>query len=144
LCPCLTSSKTFFKNWTRRTSDLLAYVYLYCDYTAPIEELRREFRRIVESTPLWDKKVCALQVSDASERTLQVRALTSASDSGKAWDLRCYVRERLIAFLQEKYPGSLPKTRAELGGQTGDGRVRPVEAAPHNGHADARVPAVRS
>jgi small-conductance mechanosensitive channel len=103
-----------FQNWTRRTADLLAYVYLYCDYTAPVEEMRQEFRRIVESTPLWDGKVCALQVSDASEQTMQIRALTSAADSSKAWDLRCLVREKLIQFLQERYPECLPRARAEL------------------------------
>jgi small-conductance mechanosensitive channel len=112
-----------FQNWTRQTADLLAYVYVYCDYTVPVEELRQEFRRIVESTPLWDKKVCGLQVTDASEHTLQIRALTSASDSSKAWDLRCYVREKLIRFLQEKYPESLPKTRAEVAGRSKDGRM---------------------
>jgi small-conductance mechanosensitive channel len=88
-----------FQNWTRRTADLLAYVYIYCDYTTPVEELRQEFRRILESTPLWDRKVCVLQVSDSSEHAMQVRALTSAADSSKAWDLRCYVREKLIQFL---------------------------------------------
>jgi uncharacterized protein with von Willebrand factor type A (vWA) domain len=103
-----------FQNWTRSTSDLLAYVYIYADYTVPVEELRQEFRRILESTPLWDQKVCALQVSDASERTLQIRALASATDSSKAWDLRCLVREKLIKFQQEKYPNSLPKARAEI------------------------------
>jgi small-conductance mechanosensitive channel len=103
-----------FQNWTRRTSDILAYVYIYADYTAPIEELRQEFRRILESTPLWDQKVCVLQVSDVSEHTMQIRALTSAADSSKAWDLRCLVREKLIRFQQEKYPNSLPKARAEI------------------------------
>jgi small-conductance mechanosensitive channel len=103
-----------FQNWTRSTSDLLAYVYLYVDYSVPVDELREEFRRVVESTPLWDHKVCVLQVSDATEHAMQVRALTSAADSSKAWDLRCLVREKLIRFLQEKYPASLPKTRAEL------------------------------
>jgi small-conductance mechanosensitive channel len=105
-----------FQNWTRRTADLLAYVYLYCDYTVPVDELRKEFRRLVESSPLWDQKVCVLQVSDASEHTMQVRALTSAADSSKAWDLRCYVREKLIQFMQERYPESLPKVRAEMPG----------------------------
>ena len=81
-----------FQNWTRRTADLLAYVYIYVDYTVPVEALRKEFRRILESTPLWDKKVCVLQVSDASEHTVQIRALTSAADSSKAWDLRCLVQ----------------------------------------------------
>jgi len=102
-----------FQNWTRRTSDLLAYVYIYCDYSAPIDEMRQEFRQVLESTPLWDHKVCVLQVSDATERTLQVRALASASDSGRAWDLRCYVREKLIQFLKENYPEALPTSRME-------------------------------
>jgi small-conductance mechanosensitive channel len=102
-----------FQNWTRRTSDLLAYAYIYCDYTTPVEELRGEFRRVLESTPLWDRKVCVLQVSDTSEHTMQVRALASAADSSKAWDLRCYVREKLIHFLREKYPQSLPTSRVD-------------------------------
>jgi len=106
-----------FQNWTRRTSDLLAYVYIYCDYTVPVEELRKEFRRLSESTPLWDRKVCNLQVSDTSEHAMQIRALSSALDSSKAWDLRCFLREHLIRFLQENYPESLPKTRGELSGK---------------------------
>ncbi len=110
-----------FQNWTRRTADLLAYVYIYCDYAVPVEELRQEFRRLLESSPLWDRRVCNLQVSDASEHTVQIRALTSAADSSKAWDLRCYVREKLIQFLQEKHPESLPKTRAEFHSLPHDG-----------------------
>lgn len=106
-----------FQNWTRRTSDMLAYVYIYCDYTVPVEELRKEFRRLVESSPLWDHKVCGLQVTDASEHTMQVRGLTSAADSSKASDLRCFVREKLILFLQQNYPESLPKMRAEINGK---------------------------
>jgi small-conductance mechanosensitive channel len=122
-----------FQNWTRNTSDLLAYVYIYVDYTVPVEELRQEFRRILESTPLWDQKVCVLQVSDASEHTMQIRALASAADSSKAWDLRCLVREKLIKFQQEKYPNSLPKARAEIHGFSANGQPpngQPLETAP--------------
>ena len=120
--------ENMFQNWTRRTSDILASVYIYADYTAPVEELRHEFRRILESTPLWDQKVCVLQVSDVSEHTLQIRALSSAADSSKAWDLRCLVREKLIKFQQEKYPNSLPKARAELYRFPADDN--PMEGAP--------------
>ncbi len=133
-----------FQNWTRRTADLLAYVYLYCDYTVPVEELRKEFRRLLESTPLWDQRVCVLQVSDASEHTMQVRALTSASDSSKAWDLRCYVRENLIRFLQQKYPDSLPKTRAELRPagenlfETNNGQRPAAQSVPAGQNGEAR------
>lgn len=124
-----------FQNWTRRTADLLAYVYLYCDYRTPIEPLRADFRRILESTPDWDHKVCVLQVTDASEHTLQIRALASASDSGQAWNLRCYIRERLIAFLQENYPESLPTTRVEYR-STPDSPAIP--AARDHAHNDVR------
>lgn len=103
-----------FENWTRTSSDLLAYVYLNVDYTVPIDELRAELRRICESTKLWKGQVCILQVSDATEHTMQIRALMDARNSGEAWDLRCYVREHLIRFLQEKYPESLPRYRTEF------------------------------
>jgi hypothetical protein len=80
----------------------------------PIEPLRLEFTRILTSSPRWDRKVNVLQVSDASEHTIQVRALMSAADSGTAWDLRCEVREKLLEFIQKNYPQCLPRNRNEL------------------------------
>jgi small-conductance mechanosensitive channel len=106
--------QTPFENWTRRTTDLLAYVYLYLDYTMPIEPLRLEFTRILTNSPRWDKKVNVLQVSDASEHAIQVRALMSAANADLAWDLRCEVREKLLEFVQKKYPQYLPRNRNEL------------------------------
>jgi len=103
-----------FQNWTRISADLLGTVFLYLDYTVPIEEVRAELKRIVEISPFWDKRVCTLQVTNATERTVEVRALVSAADSSSAWELRCHVREKLIDFLRQNYPHSLPKVRAEL------------------------------
>lgn len=107
-----------FQNWTRKTADLLGSVYLYVDYTLPVEDLRQELRRVLESSKLWDGKVCVLQVSNTSEHTMELRALMSASDSGSAWDLRCFAREKLIAYLQERYPRSLPRARIDPIGVT--------------------------
>lgn len=73
-------------------------------------------RRIVKSTDLGKGEVCVLQVTDAREHAIQIRALVDARDSGEAWDLRCYVREKLIQFLQVKYPNALPRFHAELYG----------------------------
>jgi small-conductance mechanosensitive channel len=106
--------QTPFENWTRKTPELLAYVYVYLDYTMPIEPLRQELTRILKSSSRWDKKVNVLQVSDASEHAIQVRALMSAADSGAAWDLRCEVREKLLEFVQRSYPQCLPRHRNEL------------------------------
>jgi len=101
-----------FQNWTRTTSQLLGTVFLYADYTLPVEAVRAELKRIVEQEPLWDRRVCVLQVTDSKERAMELRALVSASDSSRTFDLRCIVREKLVGFIQQHYPESLPKTRS--------------------------------
>jgi small-conductance mechanosensitive channel len=103
-----------FQNWTRISADILGSVFLYADYTVPVDEIRKELTRILENSKYWDKKVNVFQVTNASEKTVELRALMSAADSPTAWDLRCEVREKLLLFLQNNYPESLPKTRIEL------------------------------
>ncbi|HEY0939737.1 MAG TPA: mechanosensitive ion channel domain-containing protein [Steroidobacter sp.] len=102
-----------FQNWTRTSADILGTVYLHVDYDVPMEALRQELTRILEASKLWDGKVNVLQVTDAKDRTLELRALASARDAGAAWDLRCEVREKLITYLQKHYPNSLPRWRVE-------------------------------
>ncbi|SNR34397.1 mechanosensitive ion channel family protein [Hymenobacter mucosus] len=101
-----------FQNWTRSTSQLLGTVFLYTDYTIPVDAVRAELQRVVASHPLWDRRVCLLQVTDSKERTLELRCLMSAANSSQAFDLRCAVREQLIKFIQQQHPTSLPKTRS--------------------------------
>ncbi|MDT8272396.1 MAG: mechanosensitive ion channel [Desulfomonilia bacterium] len=103
-----------FQNWTRVSADLLGTVFLYVDYRVDVDALREELTRIVSASPLWDGKVCVLQVTNATERTMEIRALVSASDSSNAWTLRCEVREKLVRFIQQRYPDALPTFRAEL------------------------------
>lgn len=106
-----------FQNWTRTTSEILGTVFIYTDYNVPFDTLRKELTRLLESSPLWDKKVNVLQVTDAKENNIEVRALISAKDSGTAWDLRVFIREKLIEFLQKNYPESLPKSRILIEGK---------------------------
>ena len=103
-----------FQNWTRTTAELLGTVYIYADYTIPVEEVREELRRILEASELWDKRVWGLLVTNTTESTVELRALMSTQDSSSAWNLRCHVRERLLEFIQKKFPESLPRTRLEL------------------------------
>ena len=100
-----------FQNWSRVSTDLLGTVVLYLDYQAPIGELRKELKRLVENHPKWDGKVCGLQVTDTKQGAIEVRALVSSTDPGKVFDLRCEVREGLIQFLCRNYPESLPRLR---------------------------------
>jgi small-conductance mechanosensitive channel len=103
-----------FQNWTRTTAELLGSVYLYADYTLPVPEVREALQKILQASPQWDKRVGVLQVTNADERTIELRALMSAKDSPSAWDLRCHVREKLIEFMQQNFPESLPHVRIEM------------------------------
>jgi small-conductance mechanosensitive channel len=107
-----------FQNWTRVSADILGTIFLYVDYTVPVEAVRAEFRRILEKSGKWDGRVSVLQVTNTTERTVELRALVSATDSSSAWELRCHVREKLIEFLQKNYPHALPRLRAEISDQS--------------------------
>jgi small-conductance mechanosensitive channel len=100
-----------FQNWTRSTAEIIGTVFIYVDYTLPVEPVRAELQRVLQDTPLWNGKTCVLQVTDFSETTMQLRCLMSANSSSAAFDLRCIVRERMISFLQKNYPQCLPTRR---------------------------------
>jgi small-conductance mechanosensitive channel len=103
-----------FQNWTRSSSQLVGTVYLMLDYRMPLAPLREELKRLCEDASEWDQRVCVLQVTDATDRAMQLRVLVSSADSGRNWDLRCHVREGLIAYVQTHHPESLPRWRGEL------------------------------
>lgn len=116
-----------FQNWTRRTSDLIGSVFFWVDYRMPVQPLRDTLRTVLEESPEWDGRVCVLQVTDFSERAMQLRALVSTRDAGQGWDLRCKVREQLIAYMQAHHPAWLPQLRASFGRTAGD---QPQRASP--------------
>jgi small-conductance mechanosensitive channel len=108
-----------FENWTRRSSEILGTVYLYVDYHLPLEELRAEFNRVLDAHPLWDRRSRNLQVTKANVGTMELRALVSAADPSKLWDLKCAVLEALITFIRVNHPACLPRTRVTVE-QAGD------------------------
>jgi small-conductance mechanosensitive channel len=119
-----------FQNWTRETSALIGSVFLYVDYTVPVEKLREKLMEVARASPLWDGRVVILQVSDVTkDNTVELRALLSARSAPAAWDLRCEVREKLIGYLQEEYPHALPRTRQEVVGRRGFDRSELMQAS---------------
>lgn len=100
-----------FQNWTRESAEILGTVFIYADYTVPIDKLREELSRVLKANKYWDGNVNNLQVTNATDKTVELRALMSAADSPSAWELRVHVREQLISFLQKNYPECLPRTR---------------------------------
>lgn len=101
-----------FENWSRVSPDMLGNVLLYVDYTTPIDALRAELERLLAASKRWNKVSWSLDVVDMTDRSIVVRAQMSADDPSSAWDLRCEIREQLIAFVQSKHPGALPRQRS--------------------------------
>lgn len=100
-----------FQNWTRNTSEILGTVFLYLDYTCPVEEIRKETTRLLQDCEYWDKRVNVVHVTAVTERSQEVRVLASSADSSSSWELRCYLREKLMDYCREHHPESLVKTR---------------------------------
>ncbi|RZK78436.1 MAG: mechanosensitive ion channel [Pedobacter sp.] len=103
-----------FQNWTRVSSELLGTVFLYLDYNTPIQPLREKLTEILTSSTQWDKRVNVVQVTDTKQTNIEVRLLMSARNSSQAFDLRCIVREGMLAYIRDHFPESLPKTRLEV------------------------------
>jgi small-conductance mechanosensitive channel len=100
-----------FQNWTRESSDIMGTAFLYVDYSIPVEDLRQQLNTIVHASPLWDKKVCGLQVTNLTDRSMEIRCLTSSRTSSESFDLRCLVREQMTAWIQQNHPTAFPTTR---------------------------------
>jgi len=116
-----------FQNWTRRNANILGTVFVWVDYTLPVQAIRQEARRLCENSPNWDQRVCIVQVTDANHRAMQLRILVSSGASGANFDLRCEVREGLIDFIQREFPAALPTLRTHL---SGDRETSPLQPAP--------------
>jgi small-conductance mechanosensitive channel len=102
-----------FQNWTRVSSDLIGTASIHVDYSVPIEEIRQQFLLMLQESALWDGKVSKLEMTEADEKCVRLRASMSAKDASDCWDLKCLIREKLICFIQANYPMSLPRVRAE-------------------------------
>jgi small-conductance mechanosensitive channel len=89
-----------FENWSYRSAEVVAAATIVVKATVPVDQLRAELKRILDSTPLWTGKQWALQVTHATDATMELRATMPAADAAGAWDLRCLVREGLIRFVQ--------------------------------------------
>ncbi|PZR51785.1 mechanosensitive ion channel family protein [Xylanimonas oleitrophica] len=119
--PCTYFTTTPFQNWTRRSAELLGTVELDLDFRVPLRAMRAELARLLERTELWDERVGILQVTEATGGFVRVRVLVSAKDGPTLFDLRCFVREGLVEWLQRSAPGALPRTRFEGLGADGGG-----------------------
>jgi small-conductance mechanosensitive channel len=106
-----------FQNWTRTSAELLGSVVMWVDYAMPLDALRKALKEIIEPHPLWDQRFWNLQVTDTTEKCMQLRVLATTADSSKGWDLRCDIREKMIVYIQQNHPECLPQFRVQTSGE---------------------------
>lgn len=109
-----------FQNWTRDAASLIGVIALHVDYRADVPRIRKRLAELARESTLWDGAVVNLQVIDADARTIQLRALVSARNAPQSWDLRCEIREKLVAYIRDEMPDALPRERAILMQAGGD------------------------
>ena len=97
-----------------------------------MDRLRAELERICRGSPLWDGDVVSLQVTDITDRVAQVRCLASARNAPTAFDLRCEIREKMLAFMRDQCPEALPRDRLAL-----DANATPLPPRPGEGGREA-------
>jgi small-conductance mechanosensitive channel len=130
-----------FQNWTRTSSELIGTVFLYTDFTIPIDEIRQAAEKIVAASPLWDKRVYGAQVTDWKNETIEVRILVSSDTAGHLFDLRCEVREKILKYLQERNPQAFPHVRTTFfpadGSSFGDQKPQRLPKEKSGGQTEA-------
>jgi len=109
-----------FQNWTRETSQLLGSVFWHLDPATDIDRLRARLERVVKANPRWDGRFFNLQVTDAKPDAIEVRALMTARDASTAFDLRCDVREAMLAYIRDEMPEAFVRKRGEISVRAGE------------------------
>lgn len=131
--PCTYFTTQSFENWTRHGSEILGTVDLDLDWRAPVDRIRARLADVLAETALWDGRTSVVQVTDATEGRLRVRVLVSAADSGQLFDLRCLIREELVAFLRTTSPSALPAQRVLVAENAEKPSRAPESSAPAEG-----------
>lgn len=103
-----------FQNWTRETSAILGSVIWYFDPATDTAALRRKVNELIRSHPKWDGRFCTMQVTDARPEAIEVRALMTAADASTAFDLRCDIRESVLAYVRSEMPHALVRYRSAV------------------------------
>jgi len=107
-----------FANWTRESSAILTYVFLYLDYMVPVKELRAQLEVVVKGSGFWNEVALACQVTNLTPQAMEVRCLMSAKDSPTAFNLQCLVREEMMEWVKEHYPEAFPNMRYRAVGES--------------------------
>lgn len=100
-----------FQNWTRTSAQITGTIFIYVDYSFPIESIRNALPDMLKKNPDWDGRFWNVQVTKVTEQYKEIRMMLTSADSSKNWNLRAAIREELIDFININYPDTFAKIR---------------------------------
>ena len=109
--PCTYFTTTPYQNWTRQGSELLGSVEFDLDWRVSPQRMREHLEWVLTQTPLYDGRANVLQVTEATAGYVRVRILVTAQDAPTLYDLRCFVREAMVLWIQSVLPDAAPAQR---------------------------------
>ena len=124
--PCTYFTTTPYQNWTRQGSELLGSIELDLDWRVSPSRMREHLKTVLAETPLYDGRTSVLQVTDATGGTVRVRILATAKDAPTLWDLRCFIREAMLLWIQNEMPDAAPAQRVLIGERAAASAPKPA------------------
>lgn len=135
--PCTYFTTTPYQNWTRQGSELLGSVEFDLDWRVSPSRMRDHLKAVLAETPLYDGRTAVLQVTDATGGHVRVRVLVTAHDAPTLWDLRCYVREAMLLWIQSEMPDAAPAQRILMADASAPADAEPARPKPRAKKAPA-------
>ena len=121
-----------FTNWTRTSAESLTSFSLVLSLDASLSAIRKQVETILHSNPLWKGGKWEVMISELGETSMVVRITLGAANPEIAFQLKSYVQEHILDYLNQFKKGSLigavadPKPATELAEKTNTPKLEPA------------------
>jgi small-conductance mechanosensitive channel len=124
-----------FTNWTRTSAESLTSFSLVLSLDASLPAIRRQVDTILRANPLWNGGKWEVLISELGESSMVVRITLGAANPEIAFQLKSYVQEHILDYLNQFKKGSLigavadPKPPTELAEKIDTQKLEPATPA---------------
>src|SRR6201993_35420 len=124
-----------FTNWTRTSAESLTSFSLVLSLGASLSAIRKKVETILHTNPLWNGGKWEVMISELLETSMVVRITLGAANPDIAFQLKSYVQEHILDYLNQFKKGSLigavadPKPPAESAERTSAVKLEPATSA---------------
>ena len=121
-----------FTNWTRTSAESLTSFSLVLSLNASLSAIRKQVDTILHTSPHWSGGKWEVMISELGENSMVVRITLGAADPEIAFQLKSYVQEHILDYLNQFKKGSLlgavaePKPPVEPGETVSSGKLEPA------------------